>query len=156
MAPVCHGAGTDSATAFVRYVADGDTIILRNGEKVRLIGVDTPEIHDEDEHRNQVHAKKYGLDPRVVDEYAFKARTFSVQAVLHQKVRLEYDAQRLDKFGRTLAYVYREPDNFFLNAELVKQGEGFAYTRFPFKYQNQFRDFENQAKRDHRGLWGPA
>src|SRR5690242_1495777 len=128
--PACSVADSSSAVFRVRYIVDGDTLILENGEKVRLIGVDTPEIHD-DEHRNQMHARKYGRDVHLIDEFAFKAKEFALEAVLHQRVRLEYDWERQDKYGRTLAYIYREPDGFFLNAELVKQGYGFAYTRFP-------------------------
>ena len=50
-----------------------------------------------------------------------------------KKVRLEYDQTRVDKYGRTLAYVYLE-DGTFLNAEIIKQGYGFIRTHFPFKY----------------------
>lgn len=56
-------------------------------------------------------------------------------------VRLEFDAERKDRFGRTLAYVYL-PDATFLNAEIVKQGYGHAYTQFPFRYLEQFRVYE--------------
>ena len=152
LVPVCALAGQDSPQV-VRYVVDGDTLILENNEWVRLIGIDTPEIHD-DQHRNAAHAARYGLDARVVDEYVFKARRFLRDAVLGQRVRLEYDGERFDKFGRTLAYVYRVSDDLFLNAELTLRGYGFAYTRFPFKYEDQFRDDQSQARRNHQGLWG--
>ena len=153
LAPACSAyRQTGGEASVVRYVLDGDTIILENGEKVRLIGVDTPEIHD-DEHRNAAHARKYGQDPRIVDEYALKAKSFVLGEMLRQPVRLEYDWQLMDKYSRTLAYVYRASDDFFLNEELVKQGYGYAYTRFPFKYQNQFRGDQDDARRGHRGLW---
>ncbi len=138
--------------AVVRQVVDGDTLILDSGQKIRLIGVDTPEIHD-DVYRNQNHAKKHGRDPRVVDRYALLAKDFLSQSVLHQKVRLEYDWQREDKFGRTLAYVYRESDGLLLNEELIREGYGFAYTRFPFKYSEVFKKNETAARRNRKGLW---
>ena len=150
--PAC-GVAENQSAYFVRHVLDGDTLILGDGERVRLIGIDTPEIHD-DQHRNAAHAARYGQDPGVMDEYAFKAKEFSREAVEGQKVRLEYDWQRKDKFGRTLAYVYRASDNFFLNAEVLKQGYGFAYTRFPFKYEKEFRGYEAEARRTRQGLWG--
>ena len=153
LAPACTSAESSSVLSRVQRVTDGDTLVLENGEKVRLIGVDAPEIHDE-ENRNKIHAQKYGQDPRRVDEYAVKARNFAMEVILQQKVRLEYDWQRRDKFGRTLAYVYREKDHFFLNAELVKQGYGFAYTRFPFKYLEQFRGYQVEARRNRKGMWG--
>src|SRR5437868_519012 len=81
---LCGAAQNTSEYSVVRYVLDGDTLILENGEKVRLIGVDTPEIHDDD-HRNEAHARRYGQDPRVVDEFAFKAKEFAQEAVLHQR-----------------------------------------------------------------------
>lgn len=151
--PVCAIAGNTGMSSKVEYVSDGDTLTLESGEKVRLIGVDTPEIHDDDHHRNLTHAKKYGQDPAVVDQFAQKARVFAQDAVLSREVRLEYDWQRRDKFGRTLAYVYRKSDGLFLNAELVKQGYGFAYTRFPFKYKKEFRNYEEEARKNRRGLW---
>jgi len=70
-----------------------------------------------------------------------------------KKVRLEYDWQNKDKYGRTLAYVFLE-DGTFLNAEIIKQGYGFAYTKYPFKYIKEFREYERQARNSGRGLWG--
>jgi len=71
---------------------------------------------------------------------------------------LEYDegnaaVNHKDKYGRTLAYVYRISDKFFLNAEIIKRGYGFAYTRFPFQYMDEFREYEREAKANQRGLW---
>jgi len=119
-------------------VADGDTIILDGYERVRLIGVDTPEIS---------HPRK------PVQFFAKKASEFTRKLVLNKKVRLEYDQERKDKYGRTLAYVFLE-DGTFLNAEIIKQGYGFAYTRYPFKYLEEFRKYEREARESGRGLWG--
>ncbi len=125
----------------VRRVVDGDTLILSDGMRVRLIGVDTPETKD---------------PHRPVQYFGREASEFTRQHIEGKPVRLEYDWQRLDKYGRTLAYVYRLPDNFFLNAELVKQGYGHAYTRFPFKYLDLFRAYEREAREKGVGLWKPA
>jgi micrococcal nuclease len=65
---------------------------------------------------------------------------------------MEYDQQRQDKYGRTLAYVFLE-DGTFVNAEIIRQGYGFAYTRFPFTYLEQFRLLEREAREVNRGLW---
>ena len=70
-------------------------------------------------------------------------------------VRLEFDTQRMDKYQRTLAYAYL-PDGTFLNAEIVKQGFGHAYTTYPFRYLEQFRRYEGEAREAGRGLWGAA
>ncbi len=120
-------------------VIDGDTIVLDGNEKVRLIGVDTPETKD----------------PRKpVQYFGQEAYEFTKSLVEGKKVRLEYDQTRIDKYGRTLAYVYLE-DGTFLNAEIIKQGYGFAYTRFPFKYLEEFRQYERDARENARGLWSP-
>ena len=121
----------------VTRVVDGDTIILDGGERVRLIGVDTPET---------VHPQK------PVEYFGKEASAFTKSMVEGKKVRLEYDWERKDKYGRTLAYVYLE-DGTLLNAEIVKQGYGHAYTRFPFKYLERFREYEKDANEHQRGLW---
>ena len=81
----------------VTHVTDGDTIGVGRGwryEKVRLIGVDTPET---------VHPNK------PVEYFGKEASAFTKQLCEGKTVRLEYDWQRKDKYGRTLAYVYLEP-----------------------------------------------
>jgi micrococcal nuclease len=121
-------------------VIDGDTIIVNidgKEERVRLIGVDTPET---------VHPNK------PVEYFGKEASEFTKRMVEGKKVRLEYDWQRRDKYGRLLAYVYLQ-DGTFLNAEIIKQGYGFAYTRFPFKYLEDFRQYEREAGENKRGLW---
>src|SRR4030042_1084522 len=120
-------------------VIDGDTIAVeKNGkkEKVRLIGVDTPET---------VHPSK------PVEYFGKEASEFTRKNVEGKRVNLEYDWQSRDKYGRLLAYVYIE-DGTFLNAEIIRQGYGFAYTRYPFKYLEEFRRFEREARETPRGL----
>lgn len=118
-------------------VIDGDTIVLEGNEKVRLIGVDTPET---------VHPNK------PVEHFGKEASEFTKRMVEGKKVRLEHDWQRKDKYGRTLAYVYLE-DGTFLNLEIVKQGYGFAYTKYSFKFLEEFRQAEKEARKNNRGLW---
>ncbi|MBI3595545.1 MAG: thermonuclease family protein [Nitrospirae bacterium] len=122
---------------FVTRAVDGDTIVLADKERVRLIGVDTPELH---------HPRK------PVQYYAEEAYRFTQRIVEGKKVRLEYDWQRRDRYGRLLAYVYL-PDGTFLNAELIRQGYGHAYTKYPFKYLDEFRRLEREARETGKGLW---
>ncbi len=123
----------------VQRVVDGDTLKLDNGERVRLIGVDTPET---------VHPGK------PVQYFGKEASAFTKRMCQGKKVRLEYDLQKKDKYKRTLAYVYLE-DGTFLNAEIIKQGYGHAYTRFPYKYLDEFRRYEKEAREKEAGLWAP-
>ena len=133
-------APAGSAAQVVERVVDGDTIIVRDIGRVRLIGVDTPET---------VHPG------RSVEFFGKEASTFTRRLIDGKRVRLEYDQQRTDRYGRTLAYVHL-PDGMFVNAEIIRCGYGHAYTRFPFKHLDQFRRLERDARRAGRGLWGSA
>jgi micrococcal nuclease len=124
----------------VKRVIDGDTLLLINGERVRLIGVDTPET-------------KHPQKP--VQYFGREAYLFTKQMVDGKEARFEFERQKRDRYGRLLAYVYLL-DGTFLNAEIIKQGYGFAYTRFPFKYMEEFRRYEREAKENRRGLWGQS
>ena len=118
-------------------VVDGDTLLLDGDEKVRLIGVNTPE----------------SVDPRrPVEHFGKEASAFTRRLAEGKRARLEYDQERRDRYGRTLAYVHLE-DGTFLNAEIIRQGYGFAYTRFPFRYADDFRTYEREARAARRGLW---
>ena len=130
----------ETAAQVVERVVDGDTIIVRDVGRVRLIGVDTPET---------VHPG------RPVEFFGREASAFTKRLVGGKRVRLEYDQQRTDRYGRTLAYVHL-PDGTFVNAEIIRRGYGHAYTRFPFKYLERFRGLERDARRAGRGLWGSA
>ncbi|MBI4389118.1 MAG: thermonuclease family protein [Nitrospinae bacterium] len=131
-------ARRESGRFFVKRAIDGDTLRLRDGEKVRLLGVDTPET-------------KHPTKP--VQYFGKEAFEFTRRAAEGRFVSMDYDVTPRDRYGRLLAYVYRLPDDFFLNAEIVKQGYGFAYTRFPFKYMKEFKRYENEARVQGRGLW---
>jgi micrococcal nuclease len=121
----------------VTRVIDGDTLLLSDGDKVRLIGVDTPELY-------------HPLKP--VQYFAKEASEFTREMVEGKQVRLEYDWQKRDKYGRLLAYVYLE-DGTLLNAEIIKRGYGFAYTKYPFRYLDAFRQYQREARENGRGLW---
>ena len=123
----------------VERVIDGDTLDIDVIGKVRLIGIDTPETVDK---------------RKPVQYFGKEASLFLTRLVQHEKVRLEYEQNKTDKYKRTLAYVYMT-DGTFVNAEIIKQGYGFAYTKFPFKYLEQFRAYEKEAREDKRGLWAP-
>ena len=129
-------AGAEEYYKVVRVI-DGDTIELEQIGTVRLIGVDTPET---------VHPSK------PVEYFGKEASAFLRQLVEGKPVQLEYDQQHKDRYDRTLAYVYLG-DLTFVNAEIIKQGYGHAYTQYPFKYMEQFRAHEREARENSRGLW---
>lgn len=118
-------------------VVDGDTLLLDGNERVRLIGVDTPE----------------SVDPRrPVERFGQEASAFLRRIAEGKRVRLAFDQERKDRYGRTLAYVHLE-DGTLVNGEIIRQGYGHAYTRFPFRYAEEFRAYEREAREQRRGLW---
>ena len=102
------GALGEPAWRTVERVIDGDTVVLDGGERVRLIGVDTPET---------VHPTK------PVERFGREASEFTKSMAEGQRVRLEYESggDREDRYGRTLAYVYLG-DGTLLNREIIEQG----------------------------------
>ena len=115
----------------VKRVIDGDTIVLDNNERVRYLGINTPETH---------HPVKG------VEYYGKEAEEFNKKLVLAKKVRLEFDKKRFDRYGRTLAYVYLE-DGIFVNAELVKKGYARVMVIKPnTKYADLFKRLQEEAR----------
>jgi micrococcal nuclease len=133
-------AGDEAGT--VLRVVDGDTLVVRIGtrsEKVRLIGVNTPE----------------SVDPRRPVQYFGKeASGFTRRLAAGQRVVLRGDPGGLgrDRYGRLLRYVFL-PDGTLLNAEIIRQGYGHAYVRYPFSRMEEFRALERQAREKGLGLW---
>lgn len=121
-------------------VIDGDTIELEGGEKVRYIGIDTPET---------VHPSK------PVEFMGKEASECNQGLVLGKFVRLESDIEERDKYGRLLAYVF--VDSLFVNAELVRQGFAQILTIPPnVKYADLFLSLQKEAREANRGLWDEA
>lgn len=126
----------------VKHVIDGDTIELSNGDKVRYIGVDTPEIRER-------KGSEWVYKPL---PYAEDARDFNKMLVEHKSVRLEYDVQKKDRYSRILAYVY--VDDKMINLEMVKQGFAMIYTYPPnVRYTQRFVEAQKEAMDNKKGLW---
>jgi micrococcal nuclease len=134
------GCGGAASTARVERVVDGDTIVVRidgRAERVRYIGVDTPE----------------SVKPGVrVQCFAKAATAENRRLVLGRAVRLEYDAEARDRYGRLLAYVWR--DDVLVNAELVRLGYGKPLEIAPnLAHAAELRRLASGARRAGRGLW---
>ena len=135
------GAKRSDAARVVRVV-DGDTVVVRTGgheERVRYIGVDTPE------------SVKPGTP---VQCFAKAASAANKRLVQGQEVRLVGDAEARDRYGRMLAYVYRKRDGLFVNAELVRRGYAKPMTIPPnVAHALELRRLATTARREGRGLW---
>jgi len=133
----------DAGTATVEFVIDGDTvdlIIAGEEERVRLIGIDTPESVSRD-----VPVQCFGAE-------ASEALTGLLPP--GTDVRIERDAEVRDRFGRLLLYVYRSDDDLFVNEWMIEQG--FADTLFfepNTTFEGPFTRTRNDARADGRGLW---
>lgn len=128
---------------YVAKVVDGDTFWVHNGVealKVRLIGIDAPET------RNAGRKKK--------NPFGAASKAYLMALTLHQWVRLEFDVQLNDRYGRRLAYVYLE-DGTFLNAHLVQEGYAVVSTHPPnVKYVDFFLKLQHDARHAGKGLYG--
>lgn len=139
------------AVYYVERVVDGDTLKLSGGERVRLIGVDTPEVHYSDKLLRD--AKRQNKDIRAIQELGRKASEFTKKLCGGKKVRLEFDVEKRDKYGRLLAYVYLE-DGTFVNAKIMEEGYGQVMTIPPnVKYADLFLRLQRQARDGNKGLW---
>lgn len=130
--------------ATVTRVVDGDTVVVElaggRQEKVRLIGVDTPE----------------SVDPRKpVERFAEEAAAYAERRLLRGDVRLACGPEIRDYYGRLLAYLFLE-DGACVNLAIVADGYGFAYLKYPFPFQGEFSAAEQAARRSGRGLWAAS
>lgn len=161
----------------VSRVVDGNILQLFTGEQIVLIGVEAPEASNS--FKLWQDAKKTGRDTKEILEMGKEAAEFVRKLVEGKQVRLEYDVQRKDKYGRTLAYVFiptkiptgaeyeRRPNDglgiledglrykeTFVNATLVYEGYSQVMIMPPnAKYQELFVRLEKEAKERKKGVW---
>jgi micrococcal nuclease len=115
----------------VAEVIDGDTIVLNNKEVIRYIGIDTPEKGE---------------------PFYDEATEVNRNLVLEKQLRLEYDIDKQDRYGRTLAYVW--VDTILVNARLLGIGLASIYTFVPnVKHINRFIWEQKEARETHLGIW---
>jgi micrococcal nuclease len=145
------GRSFDYSDILVTRAVDGDTLVLETGERVRLIGIDTPEMHESAKlYRDAQRSKQ---DISAIQKLGRRAYEFTKNLVEGKRVSLEFDVERHDKYRRLLAYVYLK-DGTFLNAEIVKQGYASLMTYPPnVKYADLFSKLYRQARENRRGLW---
>jgi endonuclease YncB( thermonuclease family) len=121
----------------VASVADGDSISLSNGERVRYLGLNAPERGE----------------PGKAEFLAWEAFQFNRYLVLGKEIRIEFEGQKRDRFNRELAYIYLR-DGIWVNRELVKAG--YAHVLYPSLGLEKFEDLlaaQQEAIRGKRGIW---
>ncbi len=137
------GEAVEEGIYTVKRVVDGDTLLLDSGIRVRLQGIDTPETVRED----------YPVEPWGPEASQF-TKSFINSA--HGKVRLTFSAERIDRYGRHLAFAWH--GDRLLNEELVRAG--LARARLEFRYsgvmKNRLARAQREAKQAGRGIWSHA
>ncbi len=135
----------------VTRAVDGDTLVLETGERVRLIGIDTPEMHESNKLYKDARRSRESV--AAIKEMGKRSWQFTRALVEGKRVRLEFDVEKLDRYDRILAYVYLK-DGTFVNAEIVKAGYASLLTYPPnVKYADLFRNLYEEARLNRRGLW---
>ena len=131
---------TRSESVVVRAVFDGDTIDVSIYGRVRLLGIDAPEI---------------GRGYDTPAPFGREARDRLAALVLHRWVRLEQEGLRRDAYNRHLAYVMRE-DGVFVNAAMVREGLARVSARVPLTRLDELKRAEAEAQSFRRGMWGAS
>ena len=124
----------------VQWISDGDTIVLEGGERVRYNGINAPEIAHED------HGKS-------AEPHGNAAKRFNIKLVKAKKVRLEFDIERRDRYGRSLAYVFLS-DGTFVNVEMVANGVAYFLAGTVNKrYGKLLLKAQREAMSARQGMW---
>jgi endonuclease YncB( thermonuclease family) len=130
----------EATTYRIDHVTDGDTVVLRNGQKVRLVQIDTPEVF--------FGTECYGPQASTTTERLLPVGT---------RVRLvsEPATDRIDQYGRLLRYVVRASDGVDVNIRLVAVGAAapYFYSGRRGRYANQLEALAKRAKARRLGLW---
>jgi len=145
------GKSYNYTNILVTRVVDGDTLKLENGERVRLIGIDTPEMHESQKlYRDSARSKQ---DISTIQKLGKRAYEFTKNLVEGKRVSLEFDVEKHDRYGRLLAYVYLK-DGTFVNAKIVEEGYASLMTFPPnVKYADLFLKLHQEARNSRKGLW---
>jgi endonuclease YncB( thermonuclease family) len=122
----------------VKYVYDGDTILINSGEKVRYLGIDAPELEYNGQNNNRL---------------AEISRDFNLQFVKGKRVRIDFDKEKKDQYGRLLAYVFLE-NGEMINSILIRHGLAHIMITSPNKkYFGLLLGYQQQAMNKKIGIW---
>ena len=122
----------------VKTVYDGDTVELEDGRKIRFLGINTPEVQHKD---------------KMAEAGGEEAKAWLIDKLQHAKVRLEFDVEKTDKYGRTLAYLFTE-NKEHINLSLVKAGLATISIYPPnLRYVDELVAAENKAEQEKLGIW---
>ncbi len=122
----------------VKWIFDGDTIKISKNRTVRYLGINTPEIAHRDE---------------PAEPYGYKSKKYNKDLVYKKKVRLEFDREKKDHYGRLLAYVFLK-NGVMINEKIIRNGYGFCLYKYPnIKYSKLFLKCQQKAMIEKKGIW---
>ena len=135
---LCQQASVADTWNQVKWIVDGDTVVLVDGQKVRYIGINAPEMAHDDQS---------------AEPYAEAAKKFNALLVNRKKVRLEFDKERFDRYQRLLVYVFLE-NATFVNAEILSNGYAYLLKKQPnLKYDKILLQSQRSAMSAKKGIW---
>ena len=144
-------AATEGRLFYVIRAVDGDTLRLSGGERVRLIGIDTPESRYNSKLARDSQRSRKDMD--TILDMGREASGFTKKLVEGKRVKLVFDVRKRDKYGRLLAYVYLE-DGTFVNSKIIEEGYAQVMTIPPnVKHVQTFLKLEREAREKGKGLW---
>jgi micrococcal nuclease len=121
----------------VTYVIDGDTVVLNTGDRVRMKGIDAPELH-----HPVIPAQRFGEE----------AKEYLAKQIQGKQVMLEFDSgDSKDMYERALAYIFL--NGIDVNGDMVRMGYAYAYVFKPHKREQEYKIYEKEARDKKRGLW---
>lgn len=122
----------------VKWINDGDTIVLADGRQIRYIGINAPEI----DHKGQK-----------AEPLGYRAKTFNQNLLFSKRVRLELDKEKKDQYGRWLAYVFLEND-VLINQMMIAEGLAYVLPKHPnLRYSHVFLKAQRVAMTAKKGIW---
>jgi len=145
----------DKFEAELERVIDGDTIeVTVNGrtESVRFIGMDTPEIHSENEPEHFQGVPETEQGEECLKKWAEKSTEYVEKRLDTEKVKLEHEGDRRDQYGRLRAHIHLPDTENSLNYELVEKGYANVFP-VEFNEREKFEDAEQKAITEKKGLW---
>jgi micrococcal nuclease len=136
---LCAGGYAECSGLYeVRWVDDGDTIVLTDGRRIRYIGINAPEVES-----------KYSR----AEPFGNEARELNREMVYLKKVRLEFGNEKNDQYGRFLAYVFL-PEGTFINNAIIEAGYAYCLPKKPnVKYEELFLKSQQKAILLNKGIW---
>ncbi len=152
--PACIKVNPQIINAKIVKALDGDTLLLEDNRKVKLIGVDCPEIHPS--RKDQVRSFRKGISAEQYDQFRQKSLQYTQEFLNRENIRLETDPahkgiEYQDFNGRVLAYVFSGES--MLNERILREGICVGEFEIRFSQLDEFRKSEDDARKNKRGIW---